>query len=110
VTDSGRDVVAAEDKPAVTNLLTIFSLVAGKPLEELEERFAGSGYGDFKKALAEQLIEFLTPLRSHLQDLMDDPAEIARVLGRGAERAMEASDPVLADVRARIGLSEHPPA
>jgi tryptophanyl-tRNA synthetase len=104
VTDSGRDVRAAEDKPALTNLLTIFSLVAGTPVEELEQRFAAAGYGEFKKALAEQLIESLEPMRTRLGQLLDDPGETDRLLQRGSERAAEAAEPVMADVRRRVGL------
>jgi tryptophanyl-tRNA synthetase len=105
VTDSGREVRAAPDKPALTNLLTIYSLVAGCPRGELQERFAGRGYGEFKMALAEQLIDSLAPLRTRLHELMSAPDETARALARGAQKAREASAPVLADVRERIGLS-----
>jgi tryptophanyl-tRNA synthetase len=104
VTDSGREVRAQADKPALSNLLTIFSLVSGTSIEDLEQRFAGSGYGQFKSELADQLIDSLTPIRTRLGELMADPAQLARLLEEGAERAAEASAPVLADVRARTGL------
>jgi tryptophanyl-tRNA synthetase len=104
VTDSGREVRAGDDKPALTNLLTIFSLVAGTPIEELEQRFAGAGYGEFKGALAEQLIESLEPMRARLSGLLGDPGETARLLRRGSERAAETAEAVMADVRERVGL------
>ncbi len=67
VTDSGREVRAAEDKPALTNLLTIFSLFEETPVAELEERFASDGYGAFKSALAEVVVERLTPIRERYE-------------------------------------------
>jgi tryptophanyl-tRNA synthetase len=107
VTDSGREVRATEDKPALTNLLTIFSLITATPVPQLEERFAGHGYGDFKKALADAIIDRMAPVRSRLGELMADPAATAGALAAGAERAAAVADPVLADVRARTGLTLH---
>jgi tryptophanyl-tRNA synthetase len=104
VTDSGRDVKAGEDKPALTNLLTIFSAFEGTPVPELEERFAGAGYGDFKKALADVLIERLAPIRSRYDELLADRSELETTLKKGAERAAEVADATLADVRRRVGL------
>jgi tryptophanyl-tRNA synthetase len=108
VTDSGREVRAAEDKPAVTNLLTIYSLFTGATVTEAEERFAGGGYGDFKAALADVLVDALAPIRERHAQLMADPAELGRLLRRGAERAATIADVTLADVRARVGLPAVP--
>lgn len=104
VTDSGREVTAAPDKPAVSNLLTILSLAEGTPVPELEQRFSGAGYGDFKQALAEVLVERLRPIRARYEELMADPDEIQRLLRRGAERAGATAAATMADVRERTGL------
>ncbi len=108
VTDSGRDILAAEDKPALTNLLTIYSLLEGTTIPELEERFAGKGYGDFKAALTEAVIVALEPIRTRFEELRKDPAETARLLALGAERAAKIAGETMADVRAAVGLA--PPA
>ena len=105
VTDSGKEVRAAEDKPAITNLLTILSLAEGAPVGELEERFAGSGYGDFKSAVADALIERFRPIRERFEELMADPAEVKRLLATGAGRAREAAEATMVDVRTRVGLA-----
>ena len=108
VTDSGREVAASADKPALTNLLTIYSLVAGAPLGELERRFAAAGYGDFKKALSEELNAFLDPVRDRLRQFLDDPGETAALLRRGGERAAETAEAVMTQVRERTGLLPGP--
>ncbi|MDQ3916701.1 MAG: tryptophan--tRNA ligase [Actinomycetota bacterium] len=104
VTDSGREVRAAEDKPALTNLLTIFSLFEETPVPELEERFASEGYGTFKAALAETVVERLTPIRERYEALMGDPAELEGILRRGAERAAAEAEATMKVVRDRTGL------
>jgi len=104
VTDSGREVAAGDDKPALTNLLTIFSAVDGSDVTAIESRFAGSGYGAFKTALAEALIERLAPVRNRYADLIADPAETRRLLSAGAARAAEVAGPTMDEVRARTGL------
>ena len=83
VTDTGREVVADPvNKPGVTNLLTIHSALSGRSIAELEEHFAGRGYGDLKKELAEVVTDFVTPVRARTQELLDDP----RRAGAGARR------------------------
>ena len=104
VTDSGKEVKLAEDKPAISNLLTIYALLEGTPLPELEGRFAGRGYGDFKKALAEVVIAALEPIRERYQELMGDRGELARLLALGATRASKVAGATMADVRDRVGL------
>ena len=104
VTDSGSEVRAGEDKPALTNLLTILSVIEGATVPELEERFAGSGYGDFKKVLAEAVVEWLTPVRTRFEELMRDPGEVERTLAGGADKAREVAQVVMADVRSKVGL------
>jgi tryptophanyl-tRNA synthetase len=104
VTDSGREVRAAPDKPAITNLLTIYSIVSGDSIAEVEQRFAGRGYGEFKSALADRVIAVLEPIRRRLTELANDPTGTADILDEGAARAAAAAAPVLADVRERVGF------
>jgi tryptophanyl-tRNA synthetase len=104
VTDSGREVVAGPDKPALTNLLGIYSLVTGEAVIDLEQRFAGSGYGDFKAAMGDAVAAALAPIRARYEELVADPAETARLLTGGAERARAVADATMATVRARTGL------
>ncbi len=108
VTDSGRGVVAGPDKPAVTNLLTIYSLVEGSRVEELEERWASAGYADFKAALTEAVVEGLRPIRERYDELMGDRSEITRLLDGGAHRAAEVARPTMEAVRERTGLAPAP--
>jgi tryptophanyl-tRNA synthetase len=104
VTDSGRDVVVRPDKPAIGNLLTIYSVVSGEPASALQERFAGRGYGDFKAELSDLLIEVLAPIRARYGELLADPAECRRVLGKGAEKARAIAADTMGVVRARVGV------
>jgi len=105
VTDSGRDVRAGADKPALTNLLTIFSLVEGVEVPELEQRFAATGYAPFKQALADSLISRLAPLRVRFEELMSDPSETTRLLGKGAESATAIAADTMTDVTVAVGLA-----
>src|SRR3712207_5085120 len=105
VTDTGREVVAdPEGKPGVTNLLTIHSTLSGRTIVELEEQFAGRGYGDLKKELAEVVAEFVTPLRDRTLELLGDAAELERVLAQGAARAREVAAGTVAEVYDRVGF------
>ncbi|MGY1703242.1 tryptophan--tRNA ligase [Geodermatophilus sp. SYSU D00697] len=105
VTDTGREVVADPvEKPGITNLLTIHSALSGTPVAELEERFAGRGYGDFKKELAEVVVDFVTPVRERTQELLDDRAELERILAAGAARAREVAATTVATVYDRVGF------
>jgi tryptophanyl-tRNA synthetase len=108
VTDSGRDIRAAPDKPALTSLLEIYSLLAGETVEELEERFDGSGYGDFKTAMAEVVIEALAPIRTRYEELAGDSTELSDLLAAGAEKATEIAETTMGDVRRRTGLGPRP--
>jgi tryptophanyl-tRNA synthetase len=105
VTDTGREVVAdPENKPGVTNLLTIHSALSGQGIPELEEQFAGRGYGDLKKELAEVVTEFVTPVRERTRELLDDQAELERILADGARRAREVASGTVARVYDRAGF------
>jgi tryptophanyl-tRNA synthetase len=104
VTDSGREIVAREDKPAITNLLTILSVATDRPIDELERAYEGKGYADLKRDLAEALVGFLAPFQRRYSELVADMAELEKVLRRGAERATELAAPMLADVYDRVGF------
>ncbi|MCA1727095.1 MAG: tryptophan--tRNA ligase [Actinobacteria bacterium] len=104
VTDSGREIVAAEEKPAITNLLAILSVATGKPVPELETEFAGKGYAEFKAAVAEGIVEFLRPVQERYREFAADPAEVARVLSIGADKARAVAADTLATVYERIGF------
>ncbi|WP_324274340.1 hypothetical protein [Blastococcus brunescens] len=105
VTDTGREIVAdAENKPGVTNLLTIHSALSGTAVADLEQQFAGRGYGDLKKELAEVVTDFVTPVRARTQELLDDPTELQRILAGGAERAREVAAGTVAAVYERTGF------
>jgi tryptophanyl-tRNA synthetase len=108
VTDSGREVTSGEDKPALTNLLTIFSTVEGTPVEELEATYRSGGYAAFKQILADALVEHLRPIKKRYEDLVGDPAELERLLDAGARRACEVAESTMVDVRSRVGLGHRP--
>jgi tryptophanyl-tRNA synthetase len=103
-TDSGSEVVASPDKPAITNLLSIYAGLTGYAVLEIEEQYRGRGYGDFKKDLAEVVVESLTPIRERTLELLDDPRELDGILEVGAERAHEVASSTLHDAWAKLGL------
>jgi tryptophanyl-tRNA synthetase len=103
-TDSGTEIVASPDKPAITNLLEIYAVITGKTVHEVEEMYRGKGYGDFKRDLAEVLVEALSPIRERALELLDDPRELDGILEAGADRARAAASSTLHDAWARMGL------
>lgn len=105
VTDTEREIrFDAEAKPGVSNLLTIHSALTGTTIAALEAEYAGRGYGDLKKDLAEIVADFTAPLAERVRAYTDDPAELDRVLARGATRAREVAGATLAAVHDRIGF------
>src|ERR1700749_1087443 len=104
VTDSGREVRAAADKPGVTNLIDILAVARGVGRAEIEADFEGLGYGDFKKAVADGVGELLAPVRERYAELRPDEATLEAVLAAGAEKARAVAAPVLEDVRAKRGF------
>jgi len=104
VTDSGTEVVRAPDKPGVSNLIEILSVVRGIDPAEVEREFDGSGYGDFKRAVADAVVETLAPVRDRYNELRPDQAELERILEAGAEKAREIARPVVAEVRDAMGF------
>jgi tryptophanyl-tRNA synthetase len=105
VTDAGGDVRADDEaKPGVTNLLRIYSALAGESVDSLEQRYAGAGYGTFKKDLAEVVVDALAPFRERTEKLLADETELDALLARGAVRAREIARVTLADVKDKMGF------
>ena len=103
-TDSGSEITASPDKPAITNLLDIYAAMSGRKVEEIEADYEGKGYGDLKKDLAEVVVDGMAPVRDRAYDLLGDPAELDSLLDLGADKAREAAHVTLHDARAKLGL------
>jgi tryptophanyl-tRNA synthetase len=104
VTDSGREVVRAPEKAGITNLIDILAVARGIDQGQVEREFEGSGYGDFKKAVAEAVVDLLAPVRERYQELRPDEAGLERVLAAGAKKARAIAAPTVAEVRERMGI------
>ncbi len=107
VTDSGNEIVFSDDpeKAGVNNLLGIYKVITGKATAQVEGDFVNAkGYGDLKKAVAEVVIEELAPIRDRYNEIISDPAELDRILARGAAQARAVADPKLREMKERIGL------
>ena len=104
VTDSGSDVRRSPAKPGVTNLIDILSVIRGVAPAAIEEEFDGGGYGAFKGAVAEEVVEYLRPVRERYHELRADDAEIERALAAGADRARQIAAGTLQEVRAAMGV------
>ena len=105
VTDTGREVrFDSSEKPGISNLLTIFSTLSGRPVAEIENEFVGKGYGDFKGAVAEVVVEYLRPVRTRTLELLGDPTHLNSILRTGAEKADAVASKTLTEVYERIGL------
>jgi tryptophanyl-tRNA synthetase len=109
VTDTDDEIrFDATSKPGVSNLLTIHAAFTERTVDDVEKEFAGLGYGVLKSAVAESVIAFAQPFASRTRQLLDDPAELDRILARGADRARAVAGPTLADAYANVGFL--PPA
>jgi tryptophanyl-tRNA synthetase len=104
VTDSGSEIRRAPDKPGVSNLVEILAAVRGTSFEAVEADHAGDRYGDFKLAVAAAVIEHLRPVRERYAELRADEPALERVLAAGAEKARAIAGPILAEVRAAMGV------
>ena len=105
VTDADGEVRVDEAaKPGVTNLLRIYSALSGEPIADLEKRYAGAGYGAFKKDLAEVVVDAFAPMRERTEKLLADEAELDRLLAAGAVKAHALAPATMARVRDRIGF------
>jgi tryptophanyl-tRNA synthetase len=105
VTDSGSEIrFDAEEKPGISNLLTIYSSLTATSIQELEEQYAGKGYGDLKKDLADVVVDFVTPFRDRTLELLDDQAHLTQVLEQGRRQAQEVAQATLDDIYQRVGF------
>ncbi|MER7173459.1 tryptophan--tRNA ligase [Streptomyces mesophilus] len=105
VTDTDMEIrFDAEAKPGVSNLLTIYSTLTGTGIPELEQKYAGKGYGALKTDLAEVMAEFVTPFRTRTQEYLDDPETLDSILAKGAEKARAVAAETLATTYERIGF------
>jgi tryptophanyl-tRNA synthetase len=103
-TDSGREVVRGPDKAGISNLIEILAVTRGVAPEQIERDFEGEGYGAFKQAVAEEVVQMLAPVRERYLELRADEAGLERALADGAERARTLAQPVIADVRSAMGI------
>lgn len=107
VTDSGREIVFSDapEKAGVNNLLSIYQLLTDKTQAEVLADFADArGYGDLKKQVADVVIEAVRPIRERYEELMEDPAELDRLLAVGAESAREVAEPMVKEVKEKVGF------
>jgi tryptophanyl-tRNA synthetase len=105
VTDTGREVTFdPAGKPGVSNLLTIYSALSGRSIEELVAAYAGKGYGDLKKDLAAVVTDFVSPIQERTRSYLDDPAQLDKLLGLGAEKARSVASVTLRNVYDRVGF------
>jgi tryptophanyl-tRNA synthetase len=104
VTDSGSSVKSAPDKPALTNLLTIYSQITNQSVAQIEELYEGKGYGDFKSGLTDAVVAAITPIRARIEEFQADRGELDRILAQGRDRAREITVPKLERVREVTGL------
>lgn len=105
VTDSGSEIVYADDKPALKNLINIYTLLSGKTPQEIQAMYVGKGYGDFKTDLAEVVVSFLSPFQERLAALSDE--EVLAILKVGAEKVRPLAEAKLRQVYEKIGIISH---
>ncbi|GAA2743602.1 tryptophan--tRNA ligase [Terrabacter aerolatus] len=109
VTDTEREIRFDEDsKPGISNLLSIHAALSGTTVGDLERQYAGRGYGDLKKDVADVVVERVTPFRDRTLELMSDEAELDRVLADGADRAREVAEATIRRVYDKVGLLRRP--
>jgi tryptophanyl-tRNA synthetase len=104
VTDSGREVVFDESRPGLYNLLEMYQLLSGEGREAIEARFAGKGYGDLKKALADLVVETLRPIQERYVELLANPDHLEDLLRQGAARIEPTAQATLKRVKEAVGL------
>jgi tryptophanyl-tRNA synthetase len=105
VTDSGSDIrFAPEEKPGVSNLLTLYSCVTGMSIEEIEGRYAGRGYGHLKLDLAEHIIELLKPIQDRYRSIITDEGYLSEILADGAAAANHRAEKTINQMNERLGF------
>jgi tryptophanyl-tRNA synthetase len=106
VTDSETEIrYDVEQKPGISNLLTIYSALTGRSVHDIAEEYAGRGYGDLKKDLAEVVVDVVTPFRDRTLELLEDQDHLLDILERGRERAAAIAEATLRDVFQRVGFA-----
>ena len=105
-TDSGKEVIYnVTKKPGISNLLTIYSLLTDRTIQDIEKDFKGKGYGDFKKSLAKVVIEYLEPFRRKQKELQTRDVYVKDILSKGASRARTIAETTMQEVRSKMGLA-----
>jgi tryptophanyl-tRNA synthetase len=106
VTDSGSEIrFDADEKPGVSNLLTIYSALTGRAVSDLEDAYTGRGYGDLKKDLAEIVVDFVTPFRDRTLELLADQQHLLDIIEAGRQQASAIAEATLRDVFQRVGFA-----
>lgn len=108
VTDSGSEIVVDPEKPALSNLISMYAALTGTTPGEVQEAFVGKGYGAFKSDLAEVVVEAIAPIQERIVELEQSPEIIDQILEEGAEKASAYANATLARVRDRIGIGSNP--
>lgn len=101
-TDSGSEIKYSADKPAIANLMTIYSLITGFDFAKIEKKFKGKGYGEFKSDLAERVVKFVQPIQEKFDAISDDA--VVKVLSEGAKRAREIAALKIKQIKRTVGL------
>jgi tryptophanyl-tRNA synthetase len=104
VTDSGSEVKRGDGKEGIANLIAIMAVARGTSEEDVEREFEGSGYGDFKSAVAEAVVDLLAPVRERYDELRPDETGLEATLAAGAEKARGIASGTLTEVRSAIGI------
>ena len=104
VTDSGSEIIMREDKPGISNLITIYSCITGKSVEDVEKEFAGQGYGTFKLAVGEAVAAKFKPIREEVSKYLADKEYIAKIAKESADKARYVAYKTLRKVQKKIGL------
>lgn len=108
VTDSGREIVAREDKPGITNLLTIYSVSTGRSIADLEKSYEGKSYGEFKTDAAEAVVQLLEPIQAKYREIADNKDYLNQVFKEGAESAQKRANRMMSKVYRKVGFVEQP--
>jgi tryptophanyl-tRNA synthetase len=105
VTDTGKEVTFDEkNKPGISNLLSIHSSLSGRSIVELENEFAGKGYGEFKGAVAEVVTSYFAPVREKTHELLSDEVALLKILNKGSQKAREVASVTLNNAYSALGL------
>jgi tryptophanyl-tRNA synthetase len=105
VTDSGSEIAYdPENRPGISNLMTIFKVLSGESFEEQEQRFAGKGYGPYKKELTDRLVDFVEPIQARYKNITSDRKGLEKVLANGAEAAQRRASRLMSKVYRKIGF------